>query len=679
LLFLGESQMAFKVKLLIDSLFDRGSLARDWIDDKGVVDYEAFAWPPDAFAIAATVLRESGAYSQVGRPHDYPENCVFSKIEVKGPKDDCSQPHTRWERFVEEGARHWRSQSYESAKPPSMVRDILDEIGVIARSQSLSGLASPERSNLHWLPFVKLLCLADQTCRGVGVLFPITPKTVQVEDLRNDEELAKRLVTYPYDSIVCRQAGEWLVSQLRKQENDKQARGYSPLTLCRKIDPERAVVLPKMRTSQRGVTIRSLSFHLSLFNGSDVEPEWSPSTFSLLKTATRSANRQHNELPAYMPSDIAEHAGPYNFIVYPWPSLVRPTQFKPLNGPLSCLAGRPCDQDAFFSFEHDPVVVQEFRQDVLSLVKEAESLVGTVHGIILPEMAMTRESFDECFRPEEMQNVHVVIGGVYEKPTSSELLGRNYAVVQRWVQREGEKTHHTVQCWEQDKHHRWALDKSQLSTYALGSTLRLDKTWWEGIDLPKRKVCFFGLDSFTAFTVLICEDLARPDPVGDAVRAVGPNLVICLLMDGPQMATRWSSRYATALCEDPGSSVLTVSSLGMVELSRTRDKLHESSRVVGLWREPEHAPVELTLPPNKKALLLSLGSEAKTEFTLDGRSDSCMSSILRLAGVHHLSGNAARRESIVGEVKRVTRGNGSVVKPVRAKKGRERRGIARKK
>jgi len=51
-------------------------------------------------------------------------------------------------------------------------------------------------------------------------------------------------------------------------------------------------------------------------------------------------------------------------------------------------------------------------------------------------------------------------------------------------------------------------------------------------------------------TVLICEDLARLDPVNDLVRAVGPNLVMSLLMDGPQLTTRWPARYATVLADD---------------------------------------------------------------------------------------------------------------------------------
>lgn len=68
--------------------------------------------------------------------------------------------------------------------------------------------------------------------------------------------------------------------------------------------------------------------------------------------------------------------------------------------------------------------------------------------------------------------------------------------------------------------------------------------------------------------MLVCEDLARQDPAADLIRAVGPNLLIALLMDGPQLSGRWPARYASVLAEDPGTSVLTLTSLGMAERSR---------------------------------------------------------------------------------------------------------------
>ena len=96
------------------------------------------------------------------------------------------------------------------------------------------------------------------------------------------------------------------------------------------------------------------------------------------------------------------------------------------------------------------------------------------------------------------------------------------------------------------------------------------------------------------FCVLICEDLARQDPVSELIRAVGPNLVVALLMDGPQLEHRWAAKYATVLAEDPGSSVLTVTSLGMARLSRPPKK--PVSRAVALWKDPVSGAVEVALP-----------------------------------------------------------------------------------
>jgi hypothetical protein len=53
---------------------------------------------------------------------------------------------------------------------------------------------------------------------------------------------------------------------------------------------------------------------------------------------------------------------------------------------------------------------------------------------------------------------------------------------------------------------------------------------------------FVTLNQIT-WSVLVCEDLARKDPAADLIRAVGPNLLIALLMDGPQLKSRWPGRW----------------------------------------------------------------------------------------------------------------------------------------
>ena len=186
--------------------------------------------------------------------------------------------------------------------------------------------------------------------------------------------------------------------------------------------------------------------------------------------------------------------------------------------------------------------------------------------------------------------------------------------------------------YQQDKHHRWLLDKGQITQYGLSSLLDKKKSWWENTQLSPREVRFLRLTPWLVLSFLVCEDLARQDPIGDILRAVGPNLVICLLMDGPQLASRWPSRYATVLADDPGSSVLTVTSLGMAKLSRCLGR--PESRVVALWKDASGGPFELELPCDSEALVLSLDLEYGTEWSADGRCSEEGAGNWKLSAVH---------------------------------------------
>lgn len=129
-------------------------------------------------------------------------------------------------------------------------------------------------------------------------------------------------------------------------------------------------------------------------------------------------------------------------------------------------------------------------------------------------------------------------------------------------------------------------------------------------------------------TVLICEDLARADPAMPVLRAVGPNLVVALLMDGPQLDSRWPARYATVLADDPGSSVLTITCAGMVDRSNYMQA--NPRRSVGLWRHANGHMQELFLPKQHYGLLLTLRSVEEEQFSLDHRSDGSLTSRLEL-------------------------------------------------
>jgi hypothetical protein len=138
------------------------------------------------------------------------------------------------------------------------------------------------------------------------------------------------------------------------------------------------------------------------------------------------------------------------------------------------------------------------------------------------------------------------------------------------------------------------------------------------------------------WSVLVCEDLARQDPAADLIRAVGPNLLIALLMDGPQLSGRCPARYASVLADDPGTSVLTLTSLGMAE--RSRPVMHSGeraprSRVIALWRDAVEGAIQIALDSDDDARVLSLECRLRTEYCADGRGDGGQSCYPIFAGV----------------------------------------------
>jgi hypothetical protein len=121
------------------------------------------------------------------------------------------------------------------------------------------------------------------------------------------------------------------------------------------------------------------------------------------------------------------------------------------------------------------------------------------------------------------------------------------------------------------------------------------------------------------------------------VRAVGPNLVIALLMDGPQTKERWAARYASVLAEDPGCSVLSLTSIGMAQISRPAAGNLSRSRVVALWKDAVNGATEIELPAGRDAVAVSLSILYREEFTADGRSDGMNAAFPILSGVHPIS------------------------------------------
>ncbi len=132
-------------------------------------------------------------------------------------------------------------------------------------------------------------------------------------------------------------------------------------------------------------------------------------------------------------------------------------------------------------------------------------------------------------------------------------------------------------------------------------------------------------------TTLICEDLARVDPCQEALRAIGPNLVVALLMDGAQIEGRWPHRYATVLADDPGSSVLTLTSMGLIGRANDEDA-YPKSRAVASWKDSSGGRRVLSLADGAQGILLTLVGKDVRERTLDGRFDTTGSIRWQYAG-----------------------------------------------
>jgi hypothetical protein len=304
----------------------------------------------------------------------------------------------------------------------------------------------------------------------------------------------------------------------------------------------------------------------------------------------------------------------------PYPTSVHASDFHPIRGPLLNM-----DQDRFGFFEYAPT--ERFDPEgIVDLVRAAQRLVGAIDAVVLPEAAL-----DEAVVPRVQgllgeSGVPYLIAGVRRAATDAEPFATNYA----YIGGSG---------WQaaQHKHHRWCVDAAQVHQYHLGAALDPSRRWWEAIRIQRRSLTFVTIPGPAGLTIcpLVCEDLARPDPVTDVIRAVAPTLVVALLLDGPQLAARWPARYASVLADDPGSSVLTLTALGMAWRSQPAGV--EPSRVIALWKDAHRGLQQITLAEDARAIALTAHRREVKVTSADGRTSAQPVSELVLSGLEQIS------------------------------------------
>jgi hypothetical protein len=539
-------------------------------------------WPPDLFAVAATLIELQGLYARPRYVNGW-DNAIFAFGKDHVP-------------VVRRIARGWR----RSGQPPRRLQGIWNAL--LKHRLSKVGLQydAEDGWSLHVL---QLLAIADEASVHVGFV----------------PDPSESGTSSPFAKLVFEELGRIF------DERSPQLLPYLPSSLCKQVPDSEACVQPKTNLPVVGCTLRSLSHHLALLPPTGVVcSNWyfaNPDERTAAYSAKSPAHTAENE------------CAPLNLLLVPFPYVIRSRDF---------VLVPPVDPDACHYFSIEPgwmrrdgqfVDEQDVVDFVARLLEMAKLEVECVHGVIFPESALLDvqcEAIAAGVARLDPKLELFITGTVSPSSEGSQPPrgSRNEAFTARLDN--GRVLH--VQ--RQGKHHRWRLERSQIERYNLQSVFDPEVTWWEKTDLSPRECNFNVVRRGATLSVLICEDLARFDPVMPVINAVGPNLVVALLMDGPQWKDRWPARYATVLADDPGSSVLTLTSLGMIR--RSSGTTSKYRRTVAMWKEPDKTAEELDLEPGDHALLISLAMELRDQESLDRRKDGGTTVKFQLATVHPL-------------------------------------------
>lgn len=536
------------------------------------VDGPCPTWPPDVFAVAATIMRRTGTYVR-----SIPAgNAAPAEAETLLGRD--------WPAKARRVGRQWRSAidgSLSVRTSATRVPDVIDHVAVPTEvDDAWKALLRRARETS-----IERCAADDDLCRSL----------LQLNGYADEASAGLGLPTYDSTEGYFYTAAKFFLETKGK------------VTFCHLVDPSKARVLGKKHTPQHGLTLRSMTHHLSLCMPWEVEAQW-------------------YDFDAPRVSDVL------NLLLLPWPLEVNARDF-------SCV--ETDDNHAWResrTFRYKPI-----RTDKIPLAKRLETIweqaqtkVGIIHGLILPELALTRSEWEVAQKFADSKQVLLVSGISDDIVQDSDLLA-NSCRTHLGSLASPIASYDDVPVHRQDKHHRWCLDRSQVLQYELGGQLPSTLRCWEDSHISKRGIFFATLGGWLTFSVLICEDLARQDPIAEVLRSVAPNLVIALLMDGPQLSSRWSARYASVLADDPGTSVLTLTSLGMCLRSRPAIGSREApSRVVALWKDKIYGSKEIALEPMSQACVLSLARKRLEEFTADGRSDGKCTEVPVFSGVFQI-------------------------------------------
>ncbi|MGL4092055.1 hypothetical protein [Agrobacterium cavarae] len=465
---------------------------------------------------------------------------------------------------------------------------------VKARKQPLRASLNARQGSVSpawWEAAVKLILIADEACVGLGA--------------RASAEHPDRWMIDNFEIFAAAPFSGKELPGTAAYRAERQRASFGVFS-----DPDVGCVQPKSRISSLGCNLRNLTRHAAYI----------PHVGSV---------RCHWQQPIVQ--TLGEQADDLDILIVPLPFEMRdewitqdanctpePTK-RPRWGNFEITQGWLEDEDALIE-----LILVEFRK-AMSALKEREAS-GALNGVVFPEYALTEPLFNKIcgLMKKEEPGLEFAISG-----SSSNCEGEtgNFVLTAMWPVNtaSSEPADDRFLLTSRRKHHRWKLSPSQIEIYDLEAVLPSKgngSSWWERHTIAQREIHFFHFRKTSVLTSMICEDLARSDPCHDILRAIGPNLLFALLMDGPQTERRWPSRYAATLADDPGTSVLTVTSMGLMDRTNKAKIFPTESFTVAMWRDETGVTKSLDLAEGGKSILLSLEPHAVDDQTIDGRSNN---------------------------------------------------------
>lgn len=555
------------------------------------------SWPPNAYALCAALLDETGQYTQLVSPSS--SNCHTLKNFPK--PDEIDEIGLLWCKNISRQEKVLDSLINSTTKIEhipleQLVLSTLNTPKII--KEAISRVFDKNCLNKSLYEHVTggiltdilfILSVSDSASMGFAV-----DSAATIENIDHGLKSTFSIVDF--------------VLHINNRE--------SLSTFCR----SRISVLPKTLVPPVGISINSLSHHLSMIRG-EVTAYWND---IFVKSSTQ-------------PQDDL------NILILPTPFKIEDKQF------ITLTTVHKANKASYFSYSPTKKIdeITEITEKLLIAAHNAKSYIDI---IIYPEATFTLENYKILL--ESLKNISkklnrapaVIAGVVYDEKSTTEdntstgFLTKNTSIFTapskyETIQENSDEFPISTLGYEQVKHHRWQLDEKQIQTYDLGAQFQDNCIYWEGISIETRQIVFHQWGNWFSFCTLICEDLARQEPIASAIRSVGPNLIVALLLDGPQLPSRWPGRHATTLTEEPGSSVLTVTALGMTERSKPKSpgiKIDKSiNRTVALWKDQVAGAIPLALEEEKHGIVLNLASHWKEGITADGRSDGGMSLVLK--------------------------------------------------